>query len=80
MIKIIFFAALRERLGTHEMNFEISFPSPCGKVLAHLGRSFPQLAPFLSSCMIAVNGSYAEPSDTLSEGDELALLPPVSGG
>ena len=80
LITIKFFAVLREVLGTSEMNFETSFPSTCEKILIHLGSLFPHLTPLLSSCLIAVNGSYASPKTFLSEGDELALLPPASGG
>jgi molybdopterin converting factor subunit 1 len=41
--------------------------------------SYPQLAG-LKSLMIAVNNSYAEDADVIRENDEIALIPPVSGG
>lgn len=80
MIKIKFFAVLREIIGREEMLFEISPNTSCGELLFSLNRQFPGLVPILSSCLIAINGSYASSKASLSDGDELALLPPVSGG
>lgn len=45
-----------------------------------LEAAHPRLAEVLSRCMIAVRGEYAEEEQTIAEGDELAVIPPVSGG
>lgn len=45
-----------------------------------LRATYPALAPYEGAIAIAVNQSFASPSTSLSEGDEVALLPPVSGG
>lgn len=79
-IKIRFFAILKEKMEGEEIFFEISPQATCGELLFSLRDQFPCLAPLLSSCLVAVNGSYASPAALLSDGDELALLPPVSGG
>ena len=80
MIKIKFFAVLREEMKREEMLFEMPPGAVCGEILFSLKSRFPALAPILSRCLVAVNGSYAGLDAQISEGDELALLPPVSGG
>ncbi len=44
-----------------------------------LGAQYPRLKQ-LSSFMIAVNGVYAQPEQVINAGDEVAIIPPVSGG
>ena len=80
MIKIKFFALLKESTRLKEMSLEASPGLSCEGILASLRERFPHLSPLLSTCLLAVNGSYAVKETVLSEGDELALIPPVSGG
>ncbi len=80
MIKIKFFAILKEITECDEMTLELSQGLSCGQALFSLQNRFPRLHPILSSCLLAVNGSYANPTTLLFNDDELALLPPVSGG
>ena len=79
-VKVKLFAALREMAG--ESDFEIEFwqNKSCGAIVQEIGQSFAHLSPLLNRSMIAVNGAYAEPERSLSDGDEVAILPPVSGG
>lgn len=80
MIKIRFFALLREVAKCEETTLNLPEGSSCEQALFLLQNRFPSLYPILSSCLLAVNSSYASPTTFLSDGDELALLPPVSGG
>jgi len=80
MIKIKFFAILREITECGETTLDLSQSLSCEQALFSLQNRFPRLDPILSSCLLAVNGSYANSTTLLSDGDELALLPPVSGG
>ena len=76
--KIRAFGVTREILGGKELVVEIE-----GQTVATLRKEllerFPPLAG-LRSCYIAVNNSYADDLQILSEKDEIALIPPVSGG
>lgn len=77
MIKIKLFAFLKEMAGSEEISLEAT---SCEEALGRLKNQFPELLSALPSCLIAVNETYAAPSTVLREGDELAILPPVSGG
>ena len=69
------FAALRERAGTGERALELDAGTPVGNVWAAL-----ELGREPDGLLYAVNREYAEPDTPLREGDEVALIPPVSGG
>ncbi len=79
-IKIRFFALYRELVGLRETEVDL----PPGSTALDLWRLFaadhPQLAPNLPHTRFAVNGLYTEPETPLAEGDEVAFIPPVSGG
>jgi molybdopterin synthase catalytic subunit len=74
-VTVRLFAALRERAGTGRRELELPQGATAGDVFAALaiGSEPPGLA-------YAVNQEYAERSAVLAEGDEIALIPPVSGG
>jgi MoaE-MoaD fusion protein len=74
-VTVRLFAALRERAGTEEMELELPEGARVGDALARL----EGLAGGLRLVM-AVNREYADPDVPLRPGDELALIPPVSGG
>ena len=74
------FALYRERAGTKEFSLEL----PSGATVADLTDAvrarYPRLAPPEVKIVVAVNADYAEPEDVLREGDDVCLIPPVSGG
>jgi len=74
-VRIRLFAALRERAGTRELELEL----PDGASVAEALHRVAWLTEGMPVVM-AVNREYAEPSASLAAGDELALIPPVSGG
>jgi molybdopterin converting factor small subunit len=47
---------------------------------AKIRQQFPRLAPSDVKIVVAVNTEYAEPDQVLHEGDDVCLIPPVSGG
>jgi len=63
---------------------EVALPLPEGSTAADAGRAlaerFPAIAPRLSAVAYAINRDYAPATTVLKDGDELALIPPVSGG
>jgi molybdopterin synthase catalytic subunit len=75
VVRIRLFAGLRERAGRGELELEL----PDGAVVADALAAVDHLASGVPLVM-AVNREYASPQDRLSAGDELALIPPVSGG
>ena len=78
-LHILFFGVLRDRFGREESLAQ--FP---GTTVADLVRYYRVIAPELgsvwSALAVAVNQQYAAGSTHLTDGDEVALLPPVSGG
>jgi molybdopterin synthase catalytic subunit/molybdopterin converting factor small subunit len=69
------FAGLRERAGGGQRNLELTEGAQAGDVWAALG-----LGDEPPGLLYAVNKEYAERDRVLAEGDEIALIPPVSGG
>jgi MoaD family protein len=79
-MRIVLFAALRELAGTSRLDLEMS-PPTVGQLLEHLGNAFgPEFARIASIGSVVVDGETAGPDRALSSGDEVAILPPVSGG
>ncbi|MBI3818591.1 MAG: MoaD/ThiS family protein [Planctomycetes bacterium] len=79
-IKILLFAGLRERAGAGELLLELRDGATPADARAELEKRFPGLLQNAKAAA-AVNGRYArDESAPLKAGDELAFLPPVSGG
>jgi len=72
------FGVTRDILGGREVKIELNGNS-VGDLRQHLNTAYPQLKK-LRSLFIAVNQNYAEDHLELKETDEIALIPPVSGG
>jgi MoaE-MoaD fusion protein len=75
VVHVRLFAALRERAGRDQLELEL----PDGALVSDALAAVEGLARDLP-LVLAVNREYAAPEDRLSPGDELALIPPVSGG
>jgi molybdopterin synthase catalytic subunit len=75
LIRVRLFAILRERAGTNELELEL----PEGAVVRDALERVEAMVPGLPLVM-AINREYADADAPLSAGDELALIPPVSGG
>lgn len=83
VVNVLFFAQLRDVLGTEQMRLSLSEPNSDGLWHAlRQGELEPQAVAALSadSVRIAVNQVLIEGSFALQEGDEVAFLPPVTGG
>ncbi|QKX15887.1 molybdopterin converting factor subunit 1 [Microbulbifer sp. YPW1] len=81
MVKVLFFAGLRERLGTAEHRLE-DFSGSVTELRDHLGALFPEWQASLQAADIqaAVNQEMAAPTTRVGDGDEVAFFPPVTGG
>ena len=79
-IRVRLFAMQREAAGTRELRLEVPLGSTVDDAWNAVVASVPALAPGRSSLRFAVNGEYVDDDLTLADGDELACIPPVSGG
>jgi molybdopterin synthase catalytic subunit len=79
-IRVRLFAIQRELAGTREVALELADGADVEAAWAALAERFPVLAPGRASLRFARNGDYAEPTTLLADGDEVAMIPPVSGG
>lgn len=74
------FARVREIIGASETPLDAHDDASVRDVWQMLVRRYAELEPFASSIRFARNGSVVSAQTPLRDGDELALLPPVSGG
>jgi molybdopterin converting factor subunit 1 len=79
-IRVRLFAVQRELAGTRELGLELPEGATIEDAWQALLQLHPVLAPGRPSVRFARNGAYAEPAERLADGDELAFIPPVSGG
>lgn len=79
-VSIRYFAGLREAVGVEAESLKFDRPPTVAEAVDRVLAERPAGAPYRRSLMYAVNRSYAKPDARLSDGDELALIPPVSGG
>jgi len=79
-VTVRLFARLRDIAGTAELAREVAPGSTIGTVWQQLARDFPDLARYEHSISSALNADYARMDRVVSDGDEVAFLPPVSGG
>lgn len=79
-VRVLFFGQLREIVGRNEDYAELVEGARLEDLFASYGQRYPRLAGFRHSVVASVNQSLAEWSSPLATGDEIAFLPPVSGG
>ena len=79
-VTVLFFGVLKEMLASESQKLDLPTGSTVETLLGHYQALLPQHTRLWSSLAIAVNCSYAGRDVPLTEGDEVALLPPVSGG
>ena len=79
-ITIRLFARLRDLAGSGELVRDVPGPATVQSVWRALVTEMPALSDYERTMSVAVNADYARMSAPVSEGDEVAFLPPVSGG
>ena len=79
-VTVRLFARLRDIARAGELTRDVPEPATIGVVWQDLVREYPEMARYGSSISTAVNAEYARMTTTVTEGDEVAFLPPVSGG
>lgn len=79
-VRVLFFARARELTGVPSTSLTLSRDTSPRAALQRLVASYPALAPLAPHCALAVNLEYASGDAVLRDGDELAVIPPISGG
>jgi molybdopterin synthase catalytic subunit len=79
-VKVVYFGMLREIAGREKETVELSEPARLVELYSNLQQRIPRLAGFSRSIALSINHEYATSDAPLHDGDEIALLPPVSGG
>jgi len=79
-VSVKFFAIYRETVGQTQIQMEVDDGSTLGSLLDMVYDEHPKLRKWADSIVCSVNRKYAERDKVLEDGDEVALLPPVSGG
>jgi molybdopterin synthase catalytic subunit/molybdopterin converting factor small subunit len=79
-VRLLAFASAIDALGTGELELELPEGSRVADLRSRLAADFPRLGPLWPRLAVAVDGRLAGGEQALSEGAEVALLPPVSGG
>lgn len=79
-VRIRLFAVQRELAGTREVALDLPDGGTVADAWTGLVALHPSLAPGRDSVRFARNGTYADAATTLTDGDEVAMIPPVSGG
>jgi molybdopterin converting factor subunit 1 len=79
-VRVRLFARLRDLVGAGELERDVPTGGTVRTVWDGLVREYPQIAPYAESMSCAVNIDYARMTTAVSDGDEVAFLPPVSGG
>jgi molybdopterin synthase catalytic subunit/molybdopterin converting factor small subunit len=79
-IRVLFFGMLKDLAGRGSDSLDLPGNAILGDVLRHYQERIPRLKELITSIALSVNQEYAGPEAKLKQGDEVALLPPVSGG
>jgi len=79
-IRVLFFGVLKDLVGRSSETLELPEGARLQTVLSHYARQAPRFEAMLPSLALSVNQKYSGPDQALQGGDEVGLLPPVSGG
>ena len=79
-ITVLFFATYKDRAGVRQAEIELPDGATVGDLKAHLQAVYPGLANTAGSMLVSVNKEFAFDGDSLPNGAEAAVFPPVSGG
>ena len=79
-VTLRFFAIMRERIGESERQVSFAGGSRVADVVRYVEQEFAEIAPLFRASMVMRNHEYVDREEQLADGDEIAFIPPVSGG
>ena len=79
-VDLLWFSVLADHRGKRSEQIVLPGGSTAGELMDQLAKEMPVIADFRSFIRIAVNQSYVDEQTVLKNGDEIALITPVSGG
>ena len=79
-INVRLFAGLHDLVGKREVVLDVPDGATVMQLRDRLGEEYPIVRPFLSTLVCAVDEEYVTPDHVLRAGEDVALIPPVSGG
>ncbi len=79
-VKVLLFASLKDIAGRRALEMELDDASTLKQVTEKLASLYPEIGRMQKSVRIAINQEFADEEISLNNGDEIAFLPPMSGG
>jgi molybdopterin converting factor subunit 1 len=79
-IKVLFFATLKEKAGTRQVEFDIPEGATIAQLKDLIVEKYPGLKDMLNHCLASINHDYRSDESEIPAHAEVALFPPVSGG
>lgn len=79
-IKVLFFASCRDLVGTGEKEITLDDGATMADLISEIASEHARFIEMAPSLMVSANQEYVEREHVLSDGDEVAFIPPVSGG
>ena len=80
LIIVKLFGLMREKAGTDTVPLDVPTGAAVTQALATLVYQYPMLEPYMANTRFSLRMDFVDPNTILAEGDELVLIPPVSGG
>jgi molybdopterin converting factor subunit 1 len=80
MVKVLFFATLKDKAGTRQTEFDLPAGTTVKQLKVMATEKYPGLKGMLDHCLAAVNHNYQSEEHEIPEQAEVAFFPPVSGG
>ena len=79
-VRVLYFGQARDAAGCTQESLSLAEPASLGDILAEAARRHEKLSKITGMLQFAVNEELVEPTASVGDGDEVALLPPVVGG
>ena len=79
-VHVRLFAGLHDLVGTRDLVLDLPPGATVGLLRERLGEEYPVVQPFLATLVCAVDEEYVPSGHLLRDGDDVALIPPISGG
>lgn len=79
-LTVLLFAGIRQRVGAAQIELELPEPATVAQLRRHIAATHPAIGDALDHCRVAINQEFVRDEHPVGPGDEVALIPPVSGG